>query len=87
MMRVFKYPIPIQDEVQIQMPSTGTILSVQEQHGEVVLWALVDDEKPLTPMKFRVVGTGHPIEDADDLVYVGSVQQAGGALVWHVFLA
>ena len=33
---------------------------------------------------FLVKGTGHPLPDRG-LRYVGTVQEAGGRLVWHVF--
>lgn len=30
-------------------------------------------------------GTGHTIQDADRLEYIGTIQMCGGALVFHVF--
>lgn len=33
----------------------------------------------------RIFGTGHTIQDADRLEYIGTIQMCGGALVFHVF--
>ncbi len=85
MKTIYKYPIEIDDEVIVQIPEGGKILAVQEQHGIVCLWALVDTLDPLTERKFYVRGTGHSCAGLEETKYVGTFQLNGGALVFHLF--
>lgn len=84
MKRIFKYALPVTDEVRIAMPKGAEILSIQVQHGTPQIWALVDPQAPDERRHFRVIGTGHPIEDHANLRYIATFQYAGG-LVFHVF--
>jgi hypothetical protein len=68
----------------IQMPHGARVLTIQLQHGEPMMWALVDPEAPLVTRQFVVKGTGWDVEH-DALVYVGTYQQVGGEYVWHLF--
>lgn len=85
MKRVFKYPLETTDEQTVHMPRGAHPLCVQVQGGPC-LWAMVDDQQPTEPRTIRVIGTGHPIPDADRLDYIGTYQLHGGALVFHIFL-
>jgi len=82
---VYKYPIPVEGEFELGLPQGARVLSVQVQAGMVCLWALVDPKAPLAPRRFRLAGTGHPIENAESLSFVDTFQLHGGALVFHVF--
>jgi hypothetical protein len=90
---VYKYPIPITDNVTIDLPVGAEILSVGVQKGvnvhgypeAVCLWALVTPASPVERRRFRVVGTGHPISSNENLKFIGTVMLEGGALVFHVF--
>lgn len=84
MRKVFKYRLALTDFQSVAMPP-GRILSVQLQRGIPCLWALVDPSTPLVRRSFRIHGSGHEIEGADDLRYIGTVQLTEGALVFHVF--
>jgi hypothetical protein len=61
--------------------------------GKAFIWAAGDPDAMLVPRKFRICRTGHEVDDVfsatmnykDDVSYVGTFQQAGGTLVWHVF--
>jgi len=69
----------------IGMPSGSQVLTVQEQHGEPQLWALVDPTTPTKKLRrFRVYGTGFSMPDNPG-EYIGTFQEHGGALVFHVF--
>lgn len=86
MKRVFKYPIPVEDEFRLELPVEAQILTVQVQGNRPYLWALVDPAAPHDEIRFRLAGTGHPIEE--DILghgYIGTFQLNGGALVFHVF--
>lgn len=83
-MQIWKYPVPISDLFTITMPAGAKLLSVQSQHGEPRLWALVDPEAPRVGRGLRVHGTGH--DTLPDLGnYVGTFQIRGGDLVFHLF--
>ena len=66
------------------MPSGAEVLSVGMQHGHLCVWFMVDTERPTEAVVFRICGTGNPITSGPGK-FIGTVQQAGGALVWHVF--
>jgi hypothetical protein len=84
MKRVYKYTFEIDDEITIPMPP-GDILSVQVQRGRPCVWALVDPKAPLIERRFRIAGTGHDIDNADQLTFRGTFQLRDGALVFHLF--
>lgn len=84
--RVFKYPLPVDDYVAITMPAAAEVLTVQVQNGRPYLWAKVDTRRPAVTHGFYVVGTGHPFPVLAR-AYVGTFQLEGGGLVFHVFTA
>jgi hypothetical protein len=81
--KIWKFPLVIIDHQTVEMPFFSTPLAVQMQHGELMLWALVEPTSPLRPKKFAVHGTGHSVPAGEK--YIGTAQMAGGELVWHVF--
>lgn len=86
---VYKYDFvlgqPPDDIVTVSLPRGAMILMVEEQHGEFKLWALVDPSLPNVERKFRIAGTGHPIEIAANLKHINSMKLQDGALVFHIF--
>lgn len=85
MKTVYKYPLFILDEQDIEMPDSANILTVQMQNGEPCLWALVDTSNHPSVRKILIRGTGH---DADGMGrYISTFQMKGGALVFHAFEA
>lgn len=82
---IYKYPIKISDVVLIRMPQGAKILCAQVQHEQVCLWASVNTELKDVGRLIRVVGTGHRYYEDFLRGYIGTVQQAGGQLVWHLF--
>lgn len=83
---IWKYPLDIKDEQVVDLPINAQLLSVQEQNGQIVLWAIVEPNRVTEEIKVRIYGTGHPLAVQDDLFsYLGTVQTSGGSLVWHVF--
>ena len=69
-------------------------LHLQQQYkkplSEIItieLWFLVDPEKVEETIKFKIVGTGHPIEEKpENLIYLGSTIIHAGQLVFHIFI-
>jgi hypothetical protein len=83
---VWKFPLPFpgNDLFTIEMPASAEILSLQMQFNEPQIWALVTPGADMEIRRFRVAGTGHPI-DEQAIRFVGTFQFAGGALIFHVF--
>jgi hypothetical protein len=82
---IYKYNLGIADSQMLNIPS-DTILSVQEQNEEVVVYALVETESPLIKYEFVINGTGNPISfDVDKFTFLGTVNLFNGALMFHVF--
>ena len=86
MKTVFKYKIEVVDRPTVDMPRNGKILHVGEQghDNQLFVWALVNTEEPMVTRRFRIFGTGHPVEVDGRGQFIGTVQMKVG-LVWHVF--
>ena len=86
MKRVYKYAIPVGDFRDVALPEGAEILTVQVQHDEPQLWAVVDPEAPLVTRRFRLLGTGHSTDnDVGRHNYIGTYQLHDGGLVFHLF--
>lgn len=77
---IWKYVL--QPECVIDMPKGAKCLTVQMQHGQPMMWALVDPTAPREDRHFIVLGTGHGGE-VEYSGYVGTWQD--GSLVFHLF--
>ena len=84
---VWKYTLSVIDRQSVGLPKGATILSVGNQHGSLVMWALVDfpDSIGHESRIIRVVGTGHMRDDLNSLKFIGTVQFENGQLIFHVF--
>lgn len=81
--RIWKFPVPMQDEFSLRMPVSARILCVQTQHGEPQLWAAVTKSGNMELRTFRLAGTGHEIPAG--LVYIGTFQLYEGTFIGHLF--
>jgi hypothetical protein len=84
MKRIYKYCIPVQDYYAFTTYKGFSILSLQIQDDNICMWAIVDISAPLIQIDLRMLGTGMSVSNVYPY-YVGTVQQAGGMLVWHIF--
>ena len=84
-MQVWKYQLPLMDEITIHMPSGAKPLHIATQHDAPCMWALVDPAQPIAPHHFVMLGTGHDIDAVG--AYVGSFLAQNDRLVLHVFYA
>jgi hypothetical protein len=82
--RIWKFPLRLVDEQHIEIPMKPEFLSVQYQGNQLVLWAMVEPENAKRLHRILILGTGNPMPD-DFGYYIGTVQQPGVPLVWHVF--
>lgn len=83
---VWKFVLPFQDEVTIDMPKGAEIISVANQYETLCVWCLVPQPvKERQSRRFRIIETGHPIDCSMSLRFIGTVLFVEGSLVFHVF--
>lgn len=81
---IYKYPLVITDRQVVELPVGARLLHVDDQFGQLHLWALVEQYAPTEPRTFRIVGTGHHFDDSARFSeHVGTVMTP--PFVWHVF--
>ena len=86
MKTIWKYQIPPQDFITIEMPKNAKILSFHTQNDIPCIWVLVNSDAPKEPRTLLLRGTGHPIKIASEcLKYIGSTLMMNDSLVWHLF--
>lgn len=84
-MRIFKYSLAITDLQIIALPVESRILTVQMQHNQPTLWAMVDESiTHKEARKIAIYGTGNPMPNEPG-TYISTFQSYGGDKVWHVF--
>jgi hypothetical protein len=64
------------------MPKGAHVLSIQEQNGQICIWASVNPTAEHETRRFFIVGTGDYIPETIG-AFLATVQV--GAYVWHVF--
>lgn len=91
MRTIHKYPLARQESQLVTLPGSSTMLTVQLQQGNVILWALVDTEKSqVGRVIIRVLTGGDVPPNANK--YLGTTQTPaadlpGGVFVEHWFEA
>lgn len=88
MLRIFKYPLKIEDSQLLELPKGSTILSAQNQREQLVLYVRVPDPAydGTTKVKVLIRGTGHDASGTEKTQYLSTVMFHGGSLVYHVFI-
>lgn len=72
---IYKYPIPVKEKYQIELPKDARIIRVEDVDGHFFLWAAVntDPEWPTEKRFLEFYKTGQPIETPlDHLVHLGN---------------
>lgn len=82
--QIWKFNLLVQSIQKIEIPRGAEIISVQSQNGIGVMWAICDTMAEKETRTFMVFGTGHNIP-SKGLKYMGTYQENGGSLVWHLF--
>ena len=88
MKTIHKYPIKADEFQRISLPSNADILSIQEQAGEIFLWALVEIDDPYIEHISRLIclhTTGQAIQHNYQLKHISTLLLSGGLLVLHFF--
>ena len=85
MKTIYKWTLALQDRQVITAPHNTSFLTVQLQHGEPQVWGICNPNLPPEENVFHIRGTGHPMPETDNLLYVGSFQMNEGQFIFHVF--
>ena len=84
MKRIFKYPIQIISEQEIEMPQGAEVIHAGlDPQGLMCIWAIVDPRNEAEPVSILVYGTGESMP-FDPAKHISSFQD--GQFMWHVFL-
>jgi len=75
------------DNQYLELPLGYEVLSLQLQGNIPCLWVLVDPNVEKKREIFEIYGTGDEIryKSGVDRKYIGTWQEQGGKLVWHLF--
>ena len=87
-MKIWKFGLPPTPRTIIDMPAGAQILSVAEQKGSIVLWALVDQTAKRAPYTVACYLTGDSVPE-DPGKHIGTVQVIGSdghPFVTHYFI-
>jgi len=83
---IYKYVLDLKPTTSIKIPAGYEILTIQQQHNNICLWALVDTDSPVIVETFHIIGTGQMFPwEKTKVKYVNTVQMGNGALIWHIF--
>ncbi len=87
MKRIFKYTLKAKDVQDVVIPYPNRILSVTEQYGSIVVYALVDDceNGDGEIYTFQIRGTGHNADGLEGYTFLGTAKLLDGDLMFHVF--
>jgi hypothetical protein len=85
MRRIFRYEVPVDDQLHTIALNAGPISVGCRQPDRVEFWAIHDDDAASYSGSriFIVVGTGHPLPAKVRAVH-GTAVAPGGDLVWHL---
>lgn len=78
MKKIFKYAF----NGIVELPKGAEIISAQEQHGKIQIWAIVDPSAETEKRLFALYGTGHEMDDRSQK-FIATIQR--GEFVWHLF--
>ena len=84
---IFKFNLETTDSQTVIMPKGAEILTIQNQHEDAELWALVDSNAPLEERIIEIFGTGHPVhcDMGVERKYIATYQLSGGNYIFHAF--
>ena len=84
MRKIYKYELPVDGGIITIKQCIIKILSIQEQNGKPMMWAIVDsDNEVVEPLEITAIGTGWVLPTGLD-EYLGTAQDGCG-FVWHYF--
>lgn len=86
MKSIWKFPLEIADIQTIKVPKNSIFLCLKTQNDvPATYWEVNTNETLSYYYVFYIFGTGHPLENTQNLHYIDSVVCNDGNLVWHVY--
>lgn len=88
MKKIFKYVLDDAYDQMIYIPLPATILSVEEQRNNIVLYSIVDPDEnvPKVSVNVLVIETGESIRDSlDTYKFLGTIKLYNGERILYVF--
>ena len=82
--KIWEFVLTEAERQEIRIPEGSQVISVQEQFGQLVLWAVVDTEAEPESRVIVVFFTGQSMEGVLAIRHLGTVLRSTG-LVVHVF--
>ena len=82
MFRVWKYTLD-HGTNNLMMPRNPKFLHLGEQHGTIMMWALVDTHAAMQSVQVDVVQTGEEAPNANGGMHIGTV--TARTMVFHGF--
>jgi len=88
MKAIYKYELNGDTLQTVLLPADSTVLSVVEQHQDIVMYAVVDVEQENTQeIVFLLLGTGQDFDNTlDGYSFLNTVKLSDGAIMVHVFV-
>lgn len=90
MKTIHKQELRLIDKQTLRLPKGAKVLSVDNQNERIMVWYLFgipeDGSVELEQVTFRIIGTGHQIEDNFQGEFIWSVITQDSRFVWHVFV-
>ncbi|HEX8887097.1 MAG TPA: hypothetical protein VF797_21630 [Noviherbaspirillum sp.] len=84
MKHIHKYTLPMGGWCAIQLPACSRLLSAEEQHGAVALYAEVDRTKAADgQLRMHMIMTGDLAPEGAE--FLNTIMMAGGTYVVHVY--
>ena len=81
-MRIYKYPLELNDAQMVLLPPNYKILHVGEQNRQLTMWAAVEPSPEIVEVMIEIIGTGNDY-NPEGKTFLGTVIQ--GEFVWHIF--
>lgn len=88
MLSVYKYQLPYEDIVELELPKGAQFLSFGNHRGVATLWCLVDSDPtcPKEQHKFLLAGISEPLAYVkDELQYIGTAQFNSAELGYSLY--
>ena len=84
---IHKYELSGDTLQTVSLPINSTVLSVVEQHQNIVVYVIVDTEQETTQeIVFLLLGTGQFFDNTlDGYSFLNTVKLSGGNVMVHVF--
>jgi len=84
MRTIYKYPIQVQDHVNVQTYLGAKFIHAAMQEESLCIWLEVDTDQPMTFKDFEIYGTGHVVSmRPEDGRHAASVLDR--QFVWHIY--